>query len=38
MFSDLARYVYPLRKAVEYSGRDGEALKITVTGVRPTAR
>jgi hypothetical protein len=31
MFSDLARYIYPQRKAVELSGTDGADLKITVT-------
>jgi len=36
MYSDLARYVYPQRKAIEHTGEDGNALHIRVTGIRPT--
>jgi hypothetical protein len=36
IFNDLARYIYPHRKAIEHTGEDGSVLKIEVTGVRPT--
>jgi len=30
MYAELAQYVYPKRKAVEYSGLDGETLVVYV--------
>src|SRR5438128_8957355 len=37
MFSELARYVYPQRKAVELSGADSEPVEVVVSWASSTS-